>query len=117
MAPARVTGGYPGPMRHLNGQRVLITGASRGVGLAATEAFAREGAALALLARPSPALDDAVARARALGAHAHATPADLARPEEGEAAVAAAHDRLGGLDVLVLNAATVIFGPFDQVSP
>src|SRR3954449_10190681 len=66
-------------MRDLNGQRVLITGASRGVGLAATEAFAREGARLALLARPSPALDDAVARARALGSDAVATPPGPAR--------------------------------------
>lgn len=102
-------------MRDLRDQRVLITGASRGIGLAATEAFAREGADLALLARPSPALDDAVARARALGSRARATPADIGHPDEVEEAVDAALDHLGGLDILVLNAAAVIFGPFEQV--
>jgi NAD(P)-dependent dehydrogenase (short-subunit alcohol dehydrogenase family) len=102
-------------MRNLNGQRVLITGASRGIGLAATEAFAREGARLALLARPSAALDDAVARARALGVEAVATPADLGVREETERAVADAITALGGLDVLVSNAAVVVFGPFEEV--
>jgi NAD(P)-dependent dehydrogenase (short-subunit alcohol dehydrogenase family) len=104
-------------MRHLRGQRVLITGGSRGIGLAAAEAFAREGAELALLARPSPALDDAVERARNLGARAWATPADLGHTEQVESAIAAALEHLGGLDVVVLNAAAVIFGPFEQVSP
>jgi NAD(P)-dependent dehydrogenase (short-subunit alcohol dehydrogenase family) len=103
-------------MRDLNGQRVLITGASRGVGLAATEAFAREGARLALLARPSPALDDAVARARALGSDAVATPADLGDREQTVSAVAAAREALGGFDVVVSNAAVVVFGPFEEVA-
>src|SRR3954447_14836121 len=103
-------------MRHLNGQRVLITGASRGVGLAATEAFAREGARLALLASPSPALDDAVPRVRALGAEALAAPAGLGDREQKAGAVAAAREALGAFYVFVSNAAVVVFGPFEEVA-
>nr|MBA3408324.1 SDR family NAD(P)-dependent oxidoreductase [Solirubrobacterales bacterium] len=43
-------------MTRLRGQRILITGASTGVGLAAVERFAREGADLALVARGETAL-------------------------------------------------------------
>jgi NAD(P)-dependent dehydrogenase (short-subunit alcohol dehydrogenase family) len=103
-------------MLRLQGQRVLITGASRGVGLAATRRFAREGADVALLARGREGLEKAAEIARAEGVEAHVVVADVADTAQVDAAVAEAVERLGGLDVLVLNAAAVVFGPFTEVS-
>src|ERR687885_666020 len=57
-------------MRPLTGKRVLITGASSGIGCAAAEAFGRQGCRLALLARGPEGLETAAARARARGAAA-----------------------------------------------
>lgn len=102
--------------RRLEGKRVLITGASSGVGLAAAAAFAREGATLALLARGKEGLDAAVARAAAEGATAHVIPVDLGDRHATERAVEQAIAALGGrLDVFVSNAAAMAFGHFAEV--
>jgi NAD(P)-dependent dehydrogenase (short-subunit alcohol dehydrogenase family) len=99
----------------LEGKRILITGASSGVGLAAVERFAQEGAALALIARGEPALLEAAAVAHARGAVAHVFPADLADRAGATAAVEAAAEALGGLDVVVSNAGALAFGHFLEV--
>jgi NAD(P)-dependent dehydrogenase (short-subunit alcohol dehydrogenase family) len=65
-------------MPRLQGKRILITGASSGIGLAAVERFAREGADLALVARGDAALAEAAAVAQEHGVAAHGFPADLA---------------------------------------
>ena len=104
-------------MSRLNGKRILITGASSGVGLAAVERFAREGAELALVARGEAALAEAAAVAHEYGVAAHVFAADLADRSAATAAVEAAADRLGGLDVLVSNAGAVSFGHFLEVAP
>ena len=52
----------------MDGKRILLTGASSGVGLATTERLARGGASLVLVARGEAALEEAAERARALGA-------------------------------------------------
>ena len=104
-------------MSRLNGKRILITGASSGVGLAAVERFAREGAELALVARGEAALVEAAAVAHEYGVAAHVFAADLADRSAATAAVEAAADRLGGLDVLVSNAGAVSFGHFLEVAP
>lgn len=104
-------------MDSLTGRRVLVTGASSGVGCAAAEAFAREGAAVALLARSRPGLEVVAERARAHGVAAHVVPADLADRTATEAAVAEAARALGGLDVLVVNAAGMVFGRFEEIEP
>jgi NAD(P)-dependent dehydrogenase (short-subunit alcohol dehydrogenase family) len=101
----------------LKGQRILLTGASSGVGLAAVERFASEGAHLVLIARGAEALEEAAERARAHGVPAHAIAVDVADRAAVEAAVARAIDLLGGLDAVVTNAGAVVFGHFLEVDP
>jgi NAD(P)-dependent dehydrogenase (short-subunit alcohol dehydrogenase family) len=101
----------------LHGRRVLITGASSGVGVAAAEAFAREGATVALLARSRPGLEAVADRIRAEGGTAHVVVCDIGEREQVGPAVEAAVRAMGGLDVLVSNAASMVFGRFPEVSP
>ncbi|WP_445148668.1 SDR family NAD(P)-dependent oxidoreductase [Baekduia sp. Peel2402] len=91
----------------LTGRRVLITGASSGVGLEAARRFGAEGARLALLARGEEALRAVVAEH---GLDALVLPVDLTDRAAVEAAVAEAAEALGGLDVVVSNAASAVFG-------
>ncbi|MDR7254267.1 NAD(P)-dependent dehydrogenase (short-subunit alcohol dehydrogenase family) [Nocardioides sp. BE266] len=85
----------------LNGARALVTGGTRGIGLAVGRALAAEGARVALLGRDSAALD--LASAGITGAVA--VRADTTDDGAVRAAVAEAADLLGGLDVVVNAAA------------
>src|SRR5215208_886605 len=104
-------------MGKLDLKRVVITGASSGIGLSATREFAREGADLALLARSADGLERAAAQAEEHGATAHVIPVDLTDREAAERATAEAIERLGGIDVLVTNAAASAYGSFKDLSP
>jgi NAD(P)-dependent dehydrogenase (short-subunit alcohol dehydrogenase family) len=88
----------------------LITGASRGLGLALARGLAREGWHLIIDARGAPALQDSEAELSAL-TNVTAIPGDV-REEAHRAALAAAAEQLGGLDLLVNNAG--ILGPSPQ---
>ncbi len=90
----------------LAGRRVLITGASRGIGRALAAAFASAGATVALVARDGAALD---ALAAELGGTAH--PADLLDPEQRNRLVHRVEDEAGPIDVLVNNAGLAHEGP------
>ncbi|MCB9536292.1 MAG: SDR family oxidoreductase [Myxococcales bacterium] len=81
---------------------VLITGGARGIGRAAASRFVAAGDRVAIVARPSAALD---ATAEALGVTALA--ADLADPAACEAVAARAAEALGPIDVLVNNAGVI----------
>ncbi len=104
-------------MKALAGRKVVVTGASSGIGAATAEAFARQGASVVVVARSRDGLEVVAARARAHGVAAHVVCADLSQRTSAEAAVREAVALLGGLDVLVLNAAAMVFGPFWEVEP
>ncbi len=91
-------------MAKLTGKRCLVTGAGRGIGQAIALAFAREGAAVAILDRTPEASQETLAALRQLGATAEAVSADVADEAAVTAAIAAADAALGGIDVLVNNA-------------
>ena len=101
----------------LAGRRIVLTGASSGIGLAAALALANEGADLALLARGERGLERAVELAHARGVQAYALPVDVGDREGLEAAVDEAAQLLGGIDVFISNAAATAYGPFSEVAP
>jgi NAD(P)-dependent dehydrogenase (short-subunit alcohol dehydrogenase family) len=98
----------------LDGKVALITGASKGIGLGMATAYAREGAAVMLSSRKQDALDEAARGIEALvpGARLATFAANAGEPDQAEACVAATIERLGGIDVLINNAATnPVMGP------
>lgn len=98
-------------MSRLNGRVALVTGASRGIGLAIAARFVAEGARVCVTARKPEPLAAAVAE---LGgpAHAIAVPGRADDPEHQAAAVAATLDAFGQLDILVNNTGiNPVFGP------
>lgn len=96
----------------LEGRRALVTGGARGIGTAICRALAARGAGVVFTTRPgglgTARVDDLVEELRAHGAHASAVELDVRATGEIDAAVAAAADRLGSLDLLVNNAGTNI---------
>ncbi|MDA0566701.1 SDR family oxidoreductase [Streptomonospora sp. S1-112] len=87
----------------LRGARVVVTGASRGIGRAIAQAFAEEGADLAVCARSPEPLERAAGELRELGARVVAEPVDVADTGALTGFLDRAADELGGLDVLVSN--------------
>jgi short-subunit dehydrogenase len=99
-------------MSDLNGRRVLITGASSGIGLLCAADMAAEGAEVALIARSRTGLDEAARRANENGGEAHVYEADVTDRDALSAAVAAAVEDMGGLDVAVSAAGAAAYGEF-----
>ncbi|MCE2469398.1 MAG: 3-oxoacyl-[acyl-carrier-protein] reductase [Dehalococcoidia bacterium] len=89
----------------LAGKRALVTGASRGIGLAVALRFAAEGARVALNYRSDrAAAEEAAASIEAAGGEAVAVGGDVSRPDEAAALVESTVSAFGGVDVLVNNA-------------
>lgn len=103
-------------VRRLSGRRILITGASRGIGRSLAEQAARAGASLALVARSADRLEELAESLRARGANVVAVPGDVTSEEDRHHVLATAVERLGGLDILVNNAGIASFGHFSSSS-
>jgi NAD(P)-dependent dehydrogenase (short-subunit alcohol dehydrogenase family) len=94
----------------LTGRTAIVTGGSRGLGLAIARAYVSEGARVLLCARDGAALRTA---AETLGADAAFETADVSRPDEAARVVQAALDRFGSLEILVNNAG--VYGPMGRL--
>jgi NAD(P)-dependent dehydrogenase (short-subunit alcohol dehydrogenase family) len=103
-------------MAELKGKAALVTGASRGIGCAVALRLAADGAAVYLAADGTEAeLEETGAACRKAGAPDAAWGIhDLSRSGEAEAAVAAAHRRMGRIDILVNNAGIRARKPFGE---
>lgn len=98
----------------LAGKRILLTGASSGIGEAAAEQFAREGATVVVVARRQELLDALAERIIAAGGDALAIACDVSDMDAVDALVADVEKRLGGIDILINNAGRSIRRPLAE---
>ncbi len=87
----------------LKGKAALVTGSSRGIGRAIATGLVREGARVCLSARGAEALEATAVQLRASGAEVITVTGDVATPEGAAAAVDAAVQAFGTLDILINN--------------
>jgi NAD(P)-dependent dehydrogenase (short-subunit alcohol dehydrogenase family) len=108
----------PERVKKLTGKVALVTGGAVRVGRAIALALAREGADVAIgYLRSAPAAARTVRELESLGVRAVALRADLAKPAEARRLVATAARTLGGLDLLVNNAALFFRTPLLTTTP
>jgi citronellol/citronellal dehydrogenase len=106
------------PSAPLRGRTILMSGGSRGIGLAIAERAARDGANVALLAKtaePHPRLEGTIHTAASAieeaGGQALAIVGDVRVEEDIQRAVAATVERFGGVDIVVNNASAIDLSP------
>jgi 3-oxoacyl-[acyl-carrier protein] reductase len=101
----------------LRGARALITGGSRGIGLAVAQALAAEGAAVGLIARDAGGLEAAAGRLAGHGVPVATAVADVTDTAALDAAVHRLAGALGGLDHLVANVGGTVGGNLTDSAP
>ncbi|MFM7151719.1 MAG: SDR family oxidoreductase [Gemmataceae bacterium] len=106
-----------GQRRQIKGLRILITGASQGIGRALAMEAARQGAKVIAAARSAEMLEELVAEAKGAGLVIRTVVADVTSPEDRQKMVDSANRNYGGLDVLVNNAGIGATGHFADVDP
>lgn len=98
----------------LKGKRILVTGASSGIGEAGAEKLARAGAKVVVVARRQELLDAVAARITAAGGDARAIACDLSDLDAIDELVATLEKDLGGIDILINNAGRSIRRPLAE---
>lgn len=101
-------------MGQLNGKNALVTGGTSGIGLAAAQRFAAEGAHVFVTGRRQEALDEAVA---AIGHGAIGVRGDVANLDDLDRLIEVVRAHGGGLDVLMANAGGGEFAPLGAITP
>jgi len=94
--------------------RVVLTGASRGIGRALAHALSQRGARLGLIAR---GVDELRALCDRLGGDATPLAADVGDREALQAAVSSFLEEIGGVDLAIANAGVARYGPFSEQNP
>jgi NAD(P)-dependent dehydrogenase (short-subunit alcohol dehydrogenase family) len=102
--------------RLLEGKRVFVTGAARGIGEATARRFCEEGARVVLTDVDGSAVEVAAAALREAGHDAHGEVLDVTDEATVERSLAGAASRLGGLDIAVANAGVLALGPIDELT-
>ncbi|MCG7506723.1 L-iditol 2-dehydrogenase [Mesorhizobium retamae] len=100
-------------MKRLEGKSAIVTGSARGIGRAFAEAYAREGATVAIADINQQAAEKTAAE---IGPAAYAVRLDVTDQTSIDAAVAAVEKRAGGLDILINNAALFDAAPIVEIS-
>ena len=103
-------------MGSLAGKTALVTGASRGIGLAIARRLGKMGAKVSICARDTKRLEEAVNILRQDGISALGMHADVTRGDDVELLVQKTQTSLGPIEILVNNAGTGYFGPLHEAS-
>lgn len=98
------------------GRRIVVSGGTTGIGLATAKMLASQGARLFVFGRHQPELDTALKEIRDVGGEAHGTTADQSRPGDITRVFGEVDGVLGGIDVLVNNAASSL-GDLSELGP
>ena len=100
----------------MTGRTVLVTGGSRGIGLALAEGFVLAGANVVVASRKADACEEAAKHLRGLGGQAIGVPAHAGRVEDLDTLVDRTVAEFGALDVLVNNAANALAQPLGEMT-
>ena len=103
-------------MPGLAGRRIILTGASEGIGRALALSLAAAKARIVLAARDASRLESLARECRAAGGEAHAVPTDVANAQDCEWLIAESMRALGGIDVLVNNAGITMWSRLDALA-
>ncbi len=104
------------PADVLAGKVALVTGSSRGIGLAIARRLGQLGARVSICGRERARLEHAASTLRGEGIDTLAVPADVSRADQISALVQATQQTLGPIDILVNKAGTGVFGPFHELA-